>query len=297
LTPSSDYNSKPTANKLPSPSRELSTITVAKKTTWSAIDTKLSYVRGEENLGSWIPKGQEAIVDFVKARSKRELLGAVEGSRQRAEEVFGPIAGGGSSFQQLSGRGAVGLFNGTSIEQSSPTKTDHLDLETETEDYSQDLAVGTKDNILLLRKVVDYWRRPTVQPGMEQLLFDVSPTNELNTDDEESVKWVEAEIQEVNQKSPPSWKGFLMTPDDADVWIKRFFVLRRPCLYMYETAAETEEIAVFGLTTVSVQSGPELGSLFQASTEDEMNSWISALDPLQVAARLSKMHGSSTSLL
>ncbi|KAI8848808.1 hypothetical protein BC829DRAFT_393474 [Chytridium lagenaria] len=72
-------------------------------------------------------------------------------------------------------------------------------------------------------------------------------------------------------------------------------------------------MAVFGLPNTSVQYGPELGALFyqkqhvfallgphstlilQADKQGEMDSWISALDPLHVGVLLSKQGNEQTS--
>ena len=92
-----------------------------------------------------------------------------------------------------------------------------------------------------------------------------------------------------------------MIPDNGDSWVKRYFILRRPCLHMYTSPNDKEDVAVFSLVNVTIQFGSELGNAFQsqqrshvfailskystillqASSQSEMDEWISVLDPLQ----------------
>jgi hypothetical protein len=51
-----------------------------------------------------------------------------------------------------------------------------------------------------------------------------------------------------------------MTPDDNDVWVRNYFVIRRPYLFVYTSASESEEIAALSLANLTVKFGP---SLFQ----------------------------------
>lgn len=50
-----------------------------------------------------------------------------------------------------------------------------------------------------------------------------------------------------------SKRGYLHYPEfKDDVWVKRWFVIRRPYMYIYATNSEMEELAVVNLTNVRV---------------------------------------------
>lgn len=50
-----------------------------------------------------------------------------------------------------------------------------------------------------------------------------------------------------------SKRGYLHYPESKDdVWVKRWFVIRRPYMYIYATNSEMEEIGVVNLTHVRV---------------------------------------------
>ncbi|KAL7746779.1 hypothetical protein RI367_007825 [Sorochytrium milnesiophthora] len=96
--------------------------------------------------------------------------------------------------------------------------------------------------------------------------------------------------------------GYLLTPEnDDDQWVKRWFVLRRPYLLIYENANELEERAILPLSQARFSFDPHLsqvlnkpfafavytrhyGYLLQASSQVDMVDWMGALDPLLVSA-------------
>ncbi|KAJ3410244.1 kinesin-like protein Klp8 [Chytridiales sp. JEL 0842] len=170
-----------------------------------------------------------------------------------------------------------------------------------------------------LGRCLEIWRRSRAgrDPRLDRLLYDPPLTIDTSTD-EEPVQWVVAETHLLPKSaSPISLKGYLLTPSNTphtasssnspsdDTWIKSYFVVRRPWLYIYPSSSEMEETSVYSLSNVGVYYGPDLlpqrehvfallsrdtTLLMQAGSEEEMNEWISALDPLQHAARLSKLN-------
>ncbi len=94
--------------------------------------------------------------------------------------------------------------------------------------------------------------------------------------------------------------GYLSTPLSAhsDSWARRWFALRRPFLYVYESNAEIDEIMVINVSSVrwstmktcrSCWAGGRMFSVFtqvairtflQAKDKGEMEKWMGALDSL-----------------
>lgn len=93
-----------------------------------------------------------------------------------------------------------------------------------------------------------------------------------------------------------SKRGYLHYPESKDdVWVKRWFVIRRPYMYIYASNSETEELCVVNLTQVRVDYKRDLEEmlnrhfvfaiyttnnayLLQAPSRDEMCSWLNHLD-------------------
>lgn len=48
-------------------------------------------------------------------------------------------------------------------------------------------------------------------------------------------------------------------------WRKHWFVLRRPYLYIYNSAAELDEAAVINVSTVRVEQTPEIEQMLEVS--------------------------------
>ncbi|KAI8799577.1 hypothetical protein BJ742DRAFT_765031 [Cladochytrium replicatum] len=108
-----------------------------------------------------------------------------------------------------------------------------------------------------------------------------------------------------NPNSSPSKDGSSQRESEEDgIWLKRWFVIRRPYLFVYSNQTETDELYVINLTDVALQYSKDLWSilqrrfvfamytrshsvLLQAQNEALMKEWIEAIDPLHVASMLS----------
>ncbi|KAF8576210.1 kinesin-like protein [Ramaria rubella] len=84
-----------------------------------------------------------------------------------------------------------------------------------------------------------------------------------------------------------------------DVWQRRWFVLRRPYLHVYARSNEVEELSVISLTGVKIEQNPEMETLFgrrftftlctasnsyafAAPSAKELQQWTSKLDPTRL---------------
>ncbi|RIB12718.1 hypothetical protein C2G38_2199913 [Gigaspora rosea] len=63
-----------------------------------------------------------------------------------------------------------------------------------------------------------------------------------------------AQVRMVAKTDTITKKGYLFTPKDAndDYWVKKWYVLRRPYLFIYESPQETEEQGAINLASVRV---------------------------------------------
>ncbi|KAJ3030806.1 UNVERIFIED_CONTAM: kinesin-like protein Klp8 [Siphonaria sp. JEL0065] len=69
--------------------------------------------------------------------------------------------------------------------------------------------------------------------------------------------------RQILEMAPVSFRGQLLTPNSSDIWVKRYFVIRRPYLHMYADASDLDELAIFSLVNTNIQFGPSLGVTFQ----------------------------------
>lgn len=80
----------------------------------------------------------------------------------------------------------------------------------------------------------------------------------------------------------------------SDAWIRRWFVLKRPYLFVYENSSELDELMVIHLGAVRVEHDTNIESMLnrqnvfglytasnsyflQAATETEMQQWMNSL--------------------
>ncbi|KAF9174366.1 kinesin-like protein Klp8 [Mortierella sp. AD011] len=229
--------------------------------------TKTEYVRGEENLKGWTPRGLSLVSGFRVRTNLVNNQEEVERTRQclKLRGVFVKDGANGSTVNSKE----TGLDNETH---------DELD------EHSRQL----------LQKMVKLWTRKRIT--VEELLSN-QPAEEI-----EAAKLsrpptrYQSEAKLVTKSENMSKKGYLYYPEDNDdVWVKRFFVVRRPYMYIYASSSEMEELAVLNLTNVKVgykQHDEEMldrqfvfsiftannAYLMQASSRDEMCSWLKQLD-------------------
>ncbi|KAI9325420.1 hypothetical protein DFJ73DRAFT_965856 [Zopfochytrium polystomum] len=270
-----------------------------RRRSWKAIDARTKYVRGEECLGGWVPGGQEVVLRYWVGRERRRWFMEVEMWRQRLEDLFGTAAVGMGVSVDGSGGGPG---NNALVATSSPFSSS-----LSATGAGEHASTSEREQYALLRKCVDLWRRPAWMrdPCLDKLLYGTPPSQAF-AQDEEPVLWVKAALKPVSRVGPMSMKGWLYTPDDQGSWVRRYFLLRRPCLHVFAKATDVDEIAVFSLKDSLVEYGPALGTIGQqhpfafalltkyssllllAASKEEMDKWVTALDPLHVAAILSR---------
>ncbi|ORY51630.1 kinesin-domain-containing protein [Rhizoclosmatium globosum] len=172
--------------------------------------------------------------------------------------------------------------------------------------------LSEQESRVLLAKCVGLWKLKSrgVDPCLDKLLYDHK--NTTKDDDGEEVQFVSSRCRLVLVMAPVSFRGPLLTPDAGDVWVKRYFAIRRPYLHMHADSSDLDELAIFSLVNTTIQFGPSLGPVFQdksfvfaihskdcslllqASSASEMNAWLEALDPLEHGLNLSRRREASS---
>ncbi|KAJ8277076.1 hypothetical protein GJAV_G00071230 [Gymnothorax javanicus] len=115
------------------------------------------------------------------------------------------------------------------------------------------------------------------------------------------------DIQEIRVSPIVSKKGFLhFLEPHTNGWVKRFVVVRRPYVYIYNTDKENVERAILNLSSAQVEYSEDQqamlktpntfavctehrGILLQASNDKEMHDWLYAFNPLLAGSIRSKL--------
>ncbi|XP_048109363.1 kinesin-like protein KIF1A isoform X17 [Alosa alosa] len=115
------------------------------------------------------------------------------------------------------------------------------------------------------------------------------------------------DIQEIRVSPIVSKKGYLhFLEPNTNGWVKRYVVVRRPYVYIYNTERDTVERAILNLSSAQVEYSEDQqamlktpntfavctehrGILLQASNDKEMHDWLYAFNPLLAGSIRSKL--------
>ncbi|KAI0751639.1 kinesin-domain-containing protein [Daedaleopsis nitida] len=242
-------------------------LTRSPKDLWR-LDTAEKYVRGEEALGIWRPRGVSVVEDYSRlvtmerraadVQAIRVILAASPMSKVKQQDADVWAA---PASEQLLGK-ALSLWQ---------------------------KRFGHRGEIVISQE-------PT-EPDVLSVTSSKAPSD---TGSVESLK-LNASTKLVPRNDGPTKKGHLMLMIDANenVWERRWFVLRRPYLHMYAHSNEIEEIGVISLAGVNVESNPDMEALLgkkftftlftssnsyalAAPSQKELQAWTTKLDPTRL---------------
>ncbi|KAF4615993.1 hypothetical protein D9613_011478 [Agrocybe pediades] len=235
-------------------------LTRSAKDLWR-LDTSEKYVRGEETLGIWKPRGISVVEDYTKLITTERRAADVQAIRV--------------------------------ILVASPPKPISPDsLAWRSDDLlKKSLALWQKQfghpgKIILSQDPVDTDDQTSVTGDIVGSL--------------EGLKLI-SETKIIPRSDGVVKKGHLMILTDAnqDIWERRWFVLKRPYLHVFAHSNELEETGIISLTGVNVEHDPHKESLLgkphsftlftssnshalAAPNAKELQSWITKLDPTRI---------------
>ncbi|KAI9484614.1 hypothetical protein BDB00DRAFT_854270 [Zychaea mexicana] len=245
------------------------------------LNTASKYVRGEELLMDyWRPRGVSLVNDYHEVHRNKIA---------RLEQVA-------STAQALTLKAAQSqTSNGSSmaVEEAAATPS-------------------SEHTGKLLRKVIDLWTKKSVAAEMTisqdpPAAKDPNQNNPLQPQQEQQEQQQQqpsdakllAEVKLVSKTGNVSKKGYLTYQENAldNKWVKRWFVIRRPYIYVYTNRSETDEQGVINVSSVRVDYNRELEKMInrnhvfslytnnnaytlQASSKAEMTDWITKIDQL-----------------
>ncbi|KAF5372014.1 hypothetical protein D9615_008057 [Tricholomella constricta] len=238
-------------------------LTRSPKDLWR-LDTSEKYVRGEESLGMWKPRGISVVEDYERLVSTERRAADVQAIRVILSN-FPPRS---LAVDALAWRADAILAKSLALWKKQ---------------------FGHRGRIVLTQDPSG----PDEQPSS-------SKKQAKDFGSFEGLKLI-SDTKLIPRSDGATKKGHLMILTDAsqDTWERRWFVLSRPYLHIYAHSNELEETGIVSLSGVNVESDPHkeflLGkpfsfTLFTASNSHalaapnakELQAWITKLDPTRL---------------
>uniref|UniRef100_A0A8C2B489 plus-end-directed kinesin ATPase n=1 Tax=Cyprinus carpio TaxID=7962 RepID=A0A8C2B489_CYPCA len=292
------------------------------------LDTSVAYVRGEENLAGWRPRSDSLILDHQWELEKLSLLQEVEKTRHYLllrESVYKIIIlhthTHTHTIHFFSLVLCLRLLNHTFNRDyshvcvsASESKLSEMSV-TLLKDSASVCAESTLTPSSTCPSLVEghYGHNTELRPPTPRSRA-VSPIPDTETEGKKSPHESKSrshtfvpDIQEIRVSPIVSKKGYLqfLEPHSND-WVKRYVVVRRPYVYIYNTERDTVERAILNLSSAQVEYSEDQqamlktpytfavctehrGILLQASNDKEMHDWLYAFNPLLAGSIRSKL--------
>ncbi|KAF9432183.1 kinesin-like protein Klp8 [Entomortierella beljakovae] len=239
------------------------------------MNTASKYVRGEEFLaGVWRPRGVSLVKEFKETRERVHRLEAVEKTRHWLQ-----LRGGDKYLKSISKHDS----KDPSEMEANGGRIEELD-EREKKLLQKALKLWCYKPILI-EEVEISQDPPSLDAENLELFKQPRPSPRL-----------QSEVKLMTKSDNISKKGYLCHPENRDEkWVKRWFVIRRPYMYIYTNNTEIDELGVVNLTQARVDYKQDLVNMLelpfvfsiytssnaymmQAPNREEMCSWLNHLD-------------------
>ncbi|ORZ22364.1 hypothetical protein BCR42DRAFT_368208 [Absidia repens] len=269
------------------------------------LNTASKYIRGEElYLGSWRPRGVSLINDYKDIQKsiqrRQDVMRTIQvitlqQQRQQQQQQQQQSHENTSSEQQHSSETISTIPPSSSIPLPSPPPSSPAPSTT-TEDKK----------VTLLRNVINQWtatfgstqeikicQEPPI-PGNQEI---AEQKHQRQFNGWDTATNLLSEVKLISQSPNISKKGYLVYQENAleDIWIKRWFVMRRPYIFIYFDESEKDDTGIINVTSVRVDYNRDLEKLIQrtnvfalytsnnaytiqANSREDMVDWISKID-------------------
>lgn len=255
------------------------------------MNSRHDYVKGEENLDNWNPRGVSLVSDFILARKKRRRIAEI-GAVHMVLDVLGidPSGQPEKAVEEAEPEPELQkpiLPNDDDLLHDTPDTSQVPSLEEDAEkaiaeeneaegegegaaggEGDGDLTVKVEDLTLtekpeydekqteLLEKCLSLWvKYPDPLAKILSPANTAPPTNGVTSEPPELPSLITTVIRV--PKNPKVLKGgYLLVPNsDSTRWVKRFVELRRPYLHIH-SASDGDEVALVSLRNSRVDSQP-----------------------------------------
>ncbi|KAI8981440.1 kinesin protein-domain-containing protein [Pilobolus umbonatus] len=231
------------------------------------LNTASKHVHGEEFLGAWRPRGVSLVNDYRKIQETINLKRQAEFTRQ-----------------------ILALRNNYHALITGSRRTQSPEPIMAPDEVEDDRSVA------LLKKVIDLWKLK-INTAKEIVLSQDPPPIEVVREEPPKATKLLAHVEHVTKPANISKRGYLLYQKDAsqDLWVKLWFVVRRPYIYIYPNDSEAVEEAIINVTSVRIDYNEALEQMIQRSnvfalytnnnaytlqttTRQEMINWIQTID-------------------
>uniref|UniRef100_A0A670YI69 plus-end-directed kinesin ATPase n=1 Tax=Pseudonaja textilis TaxID=8673 RepID=A0A670YI69_PSETE len=261
------------------------------------LDTSVAYVRGEENLAGWRPRGDSLILEHQWELEKMELLHEVR------------RAGIPSCLDFNSHKNTPASFPFAHFFRPNTPRLPFQCLQLLTHSFNREFnQVYNSVSDCKLSDISPIGRDSSVSSFSSSTLTPSTTCPSLSDSRYNSV--------DQNSPSPPrssgwrsvvSKKGYLHFKEPlSPSWAKHFVVVRRPYVFIYNSDKDPVERAIINLSTAQVEYSEDQqamvktpntfavctrhrGVLLQALNDKDMSDWLYAFNPLLAGTIRSKL--------
>ncbi|KAI9722690.1 MAG: hypothetical protein M1812_001621 [Candelaria pacifica] len=195
------------------------------------MDTRHDYVKGEENLAGWSPRGVSLVRDYIRAKRRSRRVAEIASAR--------------------------GVLSNRSL----------TPIDTVTEKTTKSGLDENERRRRLVQKFLGFWTAKQ-DPG-EIILSDenIEPPRDGAAFASSTVgagpPRMVAEVRHVDKNPSVLRSGYLLAPDESNTrWVKRYVELRRPYLHLY-AVPETDEVNAINLQNSRIDHEPQVARLLQ----------------------------------
>uniref|UniRef100_A0A8C0FNK9 plus-end-directed kinesin ATPase n=1 Tax=Bubo bubo TaxID=30461 RepID=A0A8C0FNK9_BUBBB len=271
-----------------SPPRSLRSLFGSVASLWrrrKVLDTSVAYVRGEENLAGWRPRGDSLILEHQWELEKLELLHEVSKEIGEVKEKL-------SDISPIGRDPSVSSFSSATL---TPSSTCPSLVDSRCNSVDQKTPEANSRASSPCHEVEQFQLIPTVETSY---LARAGKNEFLN---------LVPDIEEIRPGSVVSKKGYLHFKEPlSSSWAKHFVVVRRPYVFIYNSDKDPVERGIINLSTAQVEYSEDQqamvktpntfgvctkhrGVLLQAINDKDMNDWLYAFNPLLAGTIRSKL--------
>ena len=208
------------------------------------MNTQNDYVKGEEGLTTWTPRGVSLIRDYIAAKRRRQRLAELDAAQPLLSKVEYPKPSNALT------RGDI------NVEAPQPEEEQRL----------------SEHQSTLLNKYVKLWKlchdpiTSILTPSNVEPPTNGAPSRSSRPVEEAQLDHLPqyiATITPVPKNATILKGGYLLTPSiDSSRWVRRFVELRRPYMHIH-SVPDGEEMCVVSLRNSRVDHSPQIAKLLR----------------------------------
>lgn len=202
------------------------------------MNTKDDYIKGEEQLAGWTPRGVSLVRDFIDLEKRRRRIAEIETARSvlSSKALIVPTSSSPAPPSELDDRQSALLQRVIDLWKTKKAPAEIILNSTNLEPPSNGAAFAPRSSSPL----------PVPKPSLTATVRFVS-------------------------KNPNLMKAsYLLTPDPTNTrWVRRYVELRKPYMHIY--SVDGDEINAINISTARVDHSPEIARLLGGGHGQQSN--------------------------